>query len=67
MSQQLKRMDVHVSAWKRMEAERLRLHEVARREGLHNEGTLRQSKLVDELVVELMRPKDNKEKEGLRK
>lgn len=52
---------------KRMEAERLRLHEVACREGLQHEGTLRQSRMVDELVVELMKRNKNEGKAGLRR
>jgi hypothetical protein len=51
----------------RMEAERLRLHEVACREGLRHEETLRQSRMVDELLIELMKQKYKDEKAGLRR
>jgi len=50
----------------RMEAERLRLHEVARRKGLSYEDTLRQSRLLDELVVAYMRSKNSDREDGLR-
>jgi hypothetical protein len=53
--------------WKRMEAERLLLHKVACQEGLQHEGTLRQSRKVDEVVIEIMRYNgNNTQTEGLR-
>lgn len=66
VSSEVGRGQVMSRQWKRMEAERLLLHEVACREGLRYEGTLRQSRIVDELVVELMKRKIDGIKEGLR-
>lgn len=43
------------------------LHKVACREGLHHEGTIRQSRKVDEVVIEIMKYNgNNTQTEGLR-
>lgn len=53
---------------KLIEAERLLLHEMVSREGLHHEATIRQSRKVDEMVIEIMKQNNNgKKSEGLRK
>ncbi|MBS3948876.1 MAG: Spo0E family sporulation regulatory protein-aspartic acid phosphatase [Dethiobacter sp.] len=52
--------------WLRLEAQRLRLHEVVRLNGLDYEGTLRQSRRLDEMVVEYMRQKNSNREDGLR-
>lgn len=51
----------------RMEAERLRLYELAARMGFGHEGTLRQSRLLDELVVAFMKRSAGKKEHSLRK
>ncbi|MBT9173232.1 MAG: hypothetical protein DDT21_01626 [Syntrophomonadaceae bacterium] len=50
--------------WECMEAERLLLHEIVSREGLHHEGTIRQSRKVDQMVIEIMKQNNNGKKTG---
>lgn len=42
----------------RMEAERLRLYQVACRMGINDERTIRQSERLDRIIVNYMRKKD---------